>query len=459
MPFDPILAAIRFGNGFSPTVAPPASAVDMLALLAGPDVAAQTYAIPSYNEARPSRVDFQLANAAVNNALDEAAKDAGRDARTQLREDARNARALSFTSQLARDITTADGFRERLVRFWTDHFTAPASNGQWRHLVYSNIEQSIRPHVAGQFSDLLQSAAMTPLMVRYLSQNRSVGPNSRRGRSSGRGLNENLAREILELHTLGVSGAYTQADVREFAELLTGVTTNAERGAHFNSRLAEPGPETVLGQTYGGETESFDHVLAALDDFAHHPDTARHLSEKLVTHFIGPAPQPDLVAQMASTFEGTKGNLLAVYDVLLSHEAAWAPTLNKVKQPYDFMAASMRALAVPPERLHAATHQEVTRFFFRPLTYMGQTIHQALAPDGWPEENEAWINPQGMAGRITWAMQTPRRLLDDLPDPRDFVHHALGPNPPDAVVFAANAAETISDGVGLVLASAAFQRR
>ncbi len=459
MPFDPILASIRFGCGLSPDVQTQTSIDDMLALLDGPDMAAQQFPIQSYDTVRPSRLDFRIAGGAVAEAENEAARDAAQQAVRQIRAEASDVWKTSTALQLSREITTADGFRERLTRFWADHFTAPPTNGQWRYLVYPYIEQDIRAHVNGQFVDMLRAAVMSPLLIQYLSQNRSVGPNSDNGIRTGRGLNENLAREILELHTLGVGGAYTQTDVREFAELLTGISTNVKQGAFFEPNRAEPGAETVLGRTYGGDVESLDHIMAALGDLARHPDTGRHLSAKLVEHFIGPEPHPDLVAAMARTYDQTDGNLMAVYDVMLRDEGAWSPELRKVKQPFGFVSSSMRALAVSTDDLMDLSYSDVARMVFRPLTYMGQTIHEPVGPDGWAEDDEAWITPQGMAGRITWAMQMPERLLDPLPDPREFIYHALGPTPPDAVVFAAGAAETASDGVGIVLASAAFQRR
>lgn len=459
MAFDPILASIRFGDGLSPNVAPPTSVEEMLGRLAGPDMAAHRFPIAFYNNVTPSRLDLREAAAAVSNATDDAALEAATEARAQMRSATGDVWVHSITSQLAREITTMDGFRERLTRFWADHFSAPPTGGQWRYLVYSHIEQIIRAHVTGSFADMLRAAVMSPMLIHYLDQNLSFGPNSRNGSRNNRGLNENLAREVLELHTLGVDGGYSQTDVRQFAELLTGITTSRRRGGFFEPNNAEPGPETVLGQTYGGAEESLDHVLAALDDLARHPDTARHLSQKLVHHFIGPDAQPDLVAEMARVYTQTDGNLMAVYGVMLNSDAAWSPDLQKVKQPYDFMTSSMRALAISPDWLIALPYRDVQRLIVRPLTIMGQTLHEPVGPDGWSEDNEAWITPQGMAGRITWAMQFPERLLERLPDPRDFVTQALGPTPPEPVVFAANAAETTSDGIGLVLASAAFQRR
>lgn len=460
MSFDPVLAEIRFGNGLSPHVAPPSGLEDMLTRLAGDDLAAGAFHIPKYSETHPSRQDFKDDDAALREAstdeeiaLAQAARQANRDAVWEVW-------AKNTSAQLNRDITTQDGFRERLVRFWADHFTSPPTNGQWRYLCYPDIEEHIRPFVAAKFEDLLKSAIMSPMLVRYLNQDQSIGPNSQRAERRGHGgLNENLAREVLELHTLGVDGAYTQDDVRQFAELLTGLTASNQRETYFDPALAEPGPETLLGQDYGGPQERLDWVMEALGDLARHPDTARHIVGKLITHFLGPEPQADLAEAMAREFERTGGDLLALYRVMLSHDAAWQLPLQKVKLPYDFMASSMRALAVPSAEINALSSREIRRMIWQPLTLMGQQLHQPLGPDGWPEEAEHWITPQGMAMRITWAMQTPTRLLTALPNPIDFAHHALGPSPDPAVIFAAQTAEDPVDGIGVILASAAFQRR
>ncbi len=162
---------------------------------------------------------------------------------------------------------------------------------------------------------------------------------------------------------------------------------------------------------------------------------------------------------MAQAYLAADGDLSAMYEAMLENEAAWDPELQKVKLPIEFIASSMRALAVRPDVIQDATLRMVRRVIQRPLSVMGQVWQNPVGPDGWSEDEENWITPQGMAGRITWSMQVPRQLVDDMPDPRDFVFDALGPTPPDAVIFAAGAAETVKDGVGIVLASAAFQRR
>ena len=459
MPFDPTLAAIRFGMGLSPTVAGPASVDEMLAILGGSDIAAQAVEIPKYADAFPSLKDLRDAGRDFSRARGtdgEAEAEARRD---EVIGAAHDARWRFMGATLARAAHTPDGFRERLVHFWADHFTVRATHGNHRHLVSAYIEESIRPNVNGTFGDMLVAAIGSAMMIVYMDQNQSMGPNSPAAARNSRGLNENLARELLELHTLGVGGSYGQTDVRELAELLTGVTANVERGAYFKPENAEPGAETILGMAYGGGEESVDHVIAALRDLAVHPDTARHLARKLAVHFISASPDPALVDAMTARYLETGGNLMAVYEVMLQSDAAWDPRLDKVKQPFEFIASSVRALGVPLADILAADVRALRHVVKIPMDVMGQAWQTPIGPDGWSEDAEDWITPQGMAGRITWAMTLPVELLEDLPDPREFVRTALGPNPPDEVVFAAGAAETEIDGVGIVLASAAFQRR
>lgn len=459
MPFDATLAAIRFGMGLSPTIPAPASVDDMLALLRGPDLAAQAVAVPTYQAVYPSPADFRRTTQAVREARGTDREPEAEAAHQALLQEKRDAEAQFLAAAFARAAHTPDGFRERLAHFWADHFTVRSVNGLTRHLVSPYIEEAIRPNVAGYFGDMLVAAVGSPMMILYLDQHQSIGPNSQAGRNGERGLNENLAREVLELHTLGVGGAYTQQDVREFAELLTGVTVDRERMASFRRQQAEPGAETVMGVTYGGNEETVDHVIEALRDIALHPDTARHLARKLMVHFISPDPDPALVDVMAARYLETGGHLPDVYEVMLRSDAAWAPQQEKVKQPFDFIASAIRALGPTMDRMRSASPQDINQILNRPLRIMGQSWQNSMGPDGWPEDAEDWITPQGMAGRITWSMTMPRRVLETLPDPREFVFTALGPTPPEAVVFAAGAAERVPDGIGVILASAAFQRR
>lgn len=455
MPADPLTLAIRFGYGLSPLHPPPADADALMAALTGPDRIARQYRQPPSPLAL-SRVAVQLqAKRAMNRDETEANRRALRAANRQLAEDYDDARR----ALMARAALSPDPFRERLAAFWTDHFTVHLPGGRWRSVVPAYVESAIRPFVAGRFADMLRAVVTHPAMLVYLDQFQSVGPQSRTGRQSGRGLNENLARELMELHTLGVDGGYTQDDVRELAELLTGLSISDE-GFAFKPQLAEPGPEVVLGRRYGGaEPARLDEVLAAVDDLARHPATAAHLARKLAVHFVSDTPDPDLVAALAARWRETDGDLAAVAERLVTHPASAAPLGAKAKRPQEFLLSALRALGPVPRALTGMGRRTLDGVFSTPLRAMGQAWLEAPGPDGWPEEAGSWITPQGLAARITWAMAAPRVVRPDLPDPRDFVETALGPMAARETRFAARAAETGWEGVGLVLASPEFNRR
>lgn len=459
VPFDPIIAETRFGMGLSPRVAPPASVDTMLAQLRGPDNAAARFAIPLWADTYPSPRDYRDLARVRQAARGTDREEEVLEQQRAMRAAGRDLRGATFGAHLARAVSTGDGMRERLTRFWADHFTVRAVTGVTRHLVSPYVEEAIRPHVMGRFSDMLRAVTTHPMMLVYLDQHLSMGPNSRTAQRRNRGLNENLARELLELHTLGVGASYDQTDVRELAELLTGLSYSPKNGFAFLRNIAEPGPEVVLGQTYGGDVPRLADILAALDDLAAHLDTARHIGRKLAVHFVADDPPASLVDELAGVFADTGGDLGAVVAAMLRHPAAWDVTKSKVKPPFGFVASAVRALDIDADTLAAMTFNEGRAAFGRHLAVMGQPWEEPVGPDGWPEDGAAWITPQGMAGRITWSMIIPQRLREDLPDPRDFVLTALGPNADPAVVFAAGAAEDRADGVGLVLASAAFQRR
>ncbi len=458
MTFDPYVSAIRFGTGLSPVIQMPVSVTDQLAMLAGPDLAARTWPIPDYDSVEPSLLElYDLGHAAraARGTADEAAMKAAYDA---MRLQARAVRQQDLAAVIARAVTTQDGFRERLVHFWADHFTVRSKIGFSHHLVTPFVESAIRPHVTGRFADMLIAVTTHPEMLRYLDQIRSMGPNSERALRQDRGLNENLARELLELHTIGVNGPYSQTDVREMAELLTGLGWTPADGMRYRPDFAEPGAETVLGVTYSSEA-SLSTVIDALEGLARHPATAAHIATKLAAHFVADTPDPDLVAALTFRFLDTGGDLLAMSETLLSHPAAQLPLKAKVKTPFQFISSSLRALGVTGDTVTALETGQLRRWILGPLTIMGQPWEEPAGPDGWPEAAEAWVTPQGVAGRINWSMRAPRAFVEEVPDPRDFVRIALGPHAQESVVFAASAAEGLNEGVGIVLASADFQRR
>jgi len=460
MRFAPQLADIRFGCGLSPTVSSPQSVQDMLATLTAPDAIAAQFPIEDFEEFQhrlhnsSELLKIRRGDRGSVGAL------AAKKANKMLNQEARIAQAGWFVQHVNRWITTDAPLRERLTMFWADHFTATGKAGIIRRATSPYIESVIRPHINGTFETLLQAAVLHPLMVHYLDQNRSIGPNSKRALNSGKeqGLNENLAREVLELHTLGVDGPYTQADVTQFAELLTGVTYGAGLRANFRKDLAEPGPEVVLGKTYGAGQAHLRNVRAALRDLALHPATAAHLARKLAVHFVSDTPDPDLVATLEARYLETNGDLAAVNEALLTHPAAWASERNNVKQPFHFMASALRAVGTDPAAIQSLEEKKIRSIFYRPLSEMGLVWEKPAGPDGLSEDDVVWTAPQNVAVRLQWAIAVPQMLTPTLPDPREFVRTALGGYATEAVNFAAKAAESRADGIGLILASPAFQR-
>lgn len=434
---------------------------EMLARLKGPDATAQALPIPSLESQFPLVLKFLEARQQFYHPKSDSDRKHGKKRFTARRREMRQKNYGWAGQALLRRVQATDAMRERLSTFWADHFTTVGRDSVTRmaHPIY--IEEAIRPHVSGRFAEMLKAVVTHPVMLVYLDQNRSVGPNSpvaRKARRKKRGLNENLARELLELHTLGVGAPYAQADVRELAELLTGLRYSHPKGFAFQPGFAEPGPETVLGREYGGETPALADIHAVLEDLAVHPATAAHIARKLAVHFVSDRPDPALIDAMTVRFSETGGDLHAVYEAMLNHPAAWNFDQSNVKPPLDFVASALRALDVTPGEMPMDVPVRLYRTLIAPMTLMGQEWERAPGPDGWPEADTDWITPQRLAARLQWAMTAPAGIRRALPDPRDFVDTALGRHAPEAVRFAAMAAEDRAEGIGLVLASPAFQR-
>ncbi|MEM9249408.1 MAG: DUF1800 domain-containing protein [Pseudomonadota bacterium] len=461
MSLEDALLDARFGLGPHPSFRSGAEA--LLAPLTGPDRIAATHPIAPFADLAHQGDALRQLNRARREAATAAAREAAVDARRDYQRAMRVRKARETGALLARAVETRDPMRERLVRFWADHFTVVGRHFYLRNAVENYVEEAIRPNVTGRFSDLLAAAILHPMMVLYLGQASSIGPNSRMGRENpDRGLNENLAREVLELHTLGVDGAYAQADVRQLAELLAGLIVPQDGTLRFAPHRGEPGPEQVLGRRYGRRIPKIEDIHQVLADLARHPDTARHIARKLAVHFVSDTPSAALVAHVAARFVATDGDLLQVYTALVEHPDARRRTRDKVKPPWDFVVTSLRALQPDGSRLAQARTGDVQHHLLRPLADMGQPWEAPTGPDGWPETAAHWVTPQGLAGRIGWAMRLPDLLGafgTPLPDPRGFADTALGPLAGPTVRFAAQAAETRAEGIALVLLSPEFQRR
>lgn len=454
MRFDPRLAEIRFGYGHNPDLNPPADAGEIIARLGARDRAAQRWPIDLYATRTPLLVEYQRLNK-----LRKSGDMEGVTLNKALRKRVRRDQMMYLNTALSRAALSEGAFRERLTRFWGDHLTVRGKQALTKQLVSTYIEEAIRPHLAGRFADLLKSAVTHPMMLLYLDQFRSIGPGSNGAKNGNRGLNENLAREVLELHTLGVDGAYAQDDVRQLAELFTGLSVKSDRTFVFRDNIAEPGSETVLGESYGGRKANLNDIHEVLEDLAVHPDTARHLAWKLAVHFVADVPEQALVDHVARAYLRSGGDLTATYSALLEHPAAWTVQLGKARQPFDFIAASLRALAVSPRTMSEHDDKDVLRRYYKPMRAMGQNWEFPGGPDGLPEEASYWITPPALAVRINWALRAPEDILAKLPDPRALLERALGPMANDALNFAVAGAENRSVGVALVLTSPQFQRR
>jgi uncharacterized protein (DUF1800 family) len=298
---------------------------------------------------------------------------------------------------------------------------------------------------------MLLAVEQHPSMIMFLDNYLSIGPNSPAGSRRGRGLNENLAREILELHTLGVNGGYSQADVQNFAKILTGWTVgekrNAARGTFmFNRDRHEPGAQKVLTRIYPeGGVEQGRAVLA---DLARHPATARFIATKLVRHFVADEPPQDLVGHVAKTFEATDGDLAKVSRALIESPAAWDPPPTKLRNPQEFLAAMLRATDV------TAGGPQLVRL----LVTLGHQPWNPGGPDGFPDVAADWLSPSGVRGRLDVASVIAQRA-EATCDPAMLVGQILGPVSSRETRSAIAAADSRAQGLAILFSSPEFQRR
>ena len=438
------LAGIRFGFGLSPGQSVTA---DVSALLGD-----------AKNAARRPKGENLATRAKLLRELQEARQKA-RDGGAEDKQPEQEIRQLAGRDmrRMLSDAVDGSGFGERLVLFWADHFTVSAGNQRLRVLVPEFVQSAIRPHVAGRFSDMLDAVMTHPAMLLYLDQVNSVGPNSTVGKRRERGLNENLARESLELHTLGVDAGYTQNDVRNLALLLTGLSADRE-GFKYRAGIAEPGMHTLLGREYGGRPKTLENVRKALVDVARHERTATHIATKLVTHFVGEPLNNDLVTAVAKAFRNSDGNLTATYQALLTHDAAWTAHLAKAKPPIDFLVSALRAGGLSKLDIDSLSIRDIRNGLIQPLREMGQTPFSPPGPDGWSEDPNDWITPPLLAARIRWAGKFAEHIAPNH-DPRAFIETTLGDAATDKLRFAVEGAESRIEGIALTLISPEFNRR
>jgi uncharacterized protein (DUF1800 family) len=463
-----VIAANRFGLGARPgelaLIGGDARAWLRAQLQAPPPVLAAADLRPSAQilaqalelrrEIQAQRKEVAAAGSAVNGAEDPAQK--------RLPQYLRPIYAAEVAARVQHAVATERPFLERLTQFWTNHFAVSIDKQFLAGLAGSFEREAIRPHVLGSFTAMLLAVETHPAMQLYLDNYLSVGPNSlaaqrRAGRQAPRiGINENLAREILELHTLGVGGGYTQKDVTTFAEVITGWSIGGEGGRFaagepgrfvFRPELHEPGAKAVLGRGY--PDAGFEQGVAVLRDLAAERATAHFIATKLARHFIQDEPPPAAVSRMADAFVRSGGDLPSVYAALVDAHDAWLQPLAKYKTPADYVVSSFRGLEVP---------LDADRAVLAPFEILGQRTWQPGSPAGWPDRSADWDGASGLMKRIQWADAVGARLGSR----RDAVQLApqlLGANltmpTRQAVAHAASAAQALT----LLLAAPEFMRR
>lgn len=358
-------------------------------------------------------------------------------------------------ARLQRAMMVDCGFTERLVAFWSNHFCISASKGELARMWAGAFErEAIRPHVLGRFADMLKAVEQHPAMLFFLDNQQSLGPDSRAGQNRKRGLNENLAREIMELHTLGVGGGYTQEDVTSLARIITGWTFAGRKGQlgapgsfAFNANAHQPGPQALLGKTY--EATGLAQGEAALADIARHPSTATFIATKFVRHFIADDPPPTLVARLRDVFVRTDGDLKALATALVDSNEAWQAPLTKMRSPYDFLVASGRLLARVPED---------PGFYLNSLNLLGQPLWTPAGPNGFPDTAAAWAAPEGIKLRLDIASQMGARLGNNI-DPLDLLEFAAAAAASVETRRTIERAESRQQALALLLMSPELQRR
>jgi uncharacterized protein (DUF1800 family) len=410
-------------------------------------------ALQSYQEARAAQRRRDASPSPAMNA----------DERVRLADLVGQTTGREIEARIQHAVTTQAPFAERWVQFWSNHFTMAVRNIQTTPFPGSFEREAIRPHVWGRFEDLLVKADTHVGMLIYLDQAQSIGPNSQaaktqQGRRRAAGLNENLAREILELHTLGADGGYSQTDVTEFARALTGWTVAGPRlrrlaqGSKigttvFVPALHEPGSRSILGKNFptAGERQALD----ILQHLARQPSVGKRIAFKVAQHFVADDPPPALVARLEASFRQSSGDLSALAKTLIQSPEAWVPETRKFKTPNDFLISTMRA---------SGANRTSTQALRATFEQLGQTPWRAPSPKGWPDVASEWAAPDAILKRIDWA-NLAADVIGETFQPIAFAEAALGPALTDKTRTAISRAQTARQGIVLALMSPEFQRR
>jgi uncharacterized protein (DUF1800 family) len=358
-------------------------------------------------------------------------------------------------ARLQRAMIADCGFAERLVVFWSNHFCISANKGELARMWAGSFErEAIRPHVLGRFGDMLKAVEQHPAMLFFLDNQQSIGPTSKAGQNGKRGLNENLAREIMELHTLGVGGGYSQDDVTSLARIITGWTYAGRQGQLgtpgtfvFNANAHQPGAQRLMGKTY--DNTGLAQGEAALAELARHPSTAKFIATKFASHFVADDPPQALVARLGDVFLKSDGDLKALALALLDSDEAWQAPMTKLRSPYEFLAATGRLFGRVPED---------PQRYLGGLNVLGQPLWSPAGPNGFPDSNAAWAAPEGMKLRLDISAQIASRTGESI-DPRDLLELVAADAASPETRRTIERAESRQQAVALLLMSPEFQRR
>ncbi len=403
--------------------------------------------------------------------------------RQQVQREARDGLRKEIEARSRHAVATADSFAERWLRFWANHFTVAARTGQMIGLVGPFEREAIRPYIFSGFAALLGRATFHPGMLIYLDAARSIGPSTMVAERRDAGLNENLAREIMELHTLGVGSGYTQTDIIEFAKALTGWTVGGPQTARltalglgkgpkgaggkgksqqqriaevardqagetmFAEALHEPGNRTVLRKLYDGPAKQ--QAAAILDDLARHPATARHIATKLARHFVADDPPSSAVAKLEAAFVKSNGDLATLARTLVDLDEAWGEIPVKFKTPEELLVSTARA--VGPQATFGGAQRQI-------YESLAQQPYTAPSPAGWPDTTASWSGADAVKKRLEWANTVSRRMARE-ETPSEFLDRALGEIASDRTRQAVARAESAEQGFTIALMSPEFQRR
>lgn len=441
-----LIEEIRFGYGPRPgrTMAPGFDPDRVLTQLTTPDPSAARWDRPTLAERLPLMEVY--AEDRKQGLLRKGAREAHPESRKLIQIDQRDAQSFVCRPAVA-DCT----FVERLVNLWSNRITVAASSAQLMHLVQSFRDEAIRPHVTGRLADLLKATLWHPAMQTYLTQTSSIGPNSRLGRRRGKGLNENLAREFLELHSMG--HGYDQTDVTELARLLAGMKSDAE-GTRVEDARAEPGIKTILGQQFHPGRDEIDRLVEVV---AARPETAEATAFFTARHFIADSPPPDLVSAMARALQENDGALLPFYRAMLTHPSAQGPR-EKLRTPQELMVASLRLTGLEGTESGLKGFPKEGMKVTDRLKSMGQPVFRPLRPDGWPDVAAAWLTPPLVSARLDWAIDLGRAMGQRV-EPEALAALALGNLAEPNLLRAVAGAEQRWEGLTVLLASPDFSRR